>query len=201
MADPTTSPAPESAATEPDLARLRARLNEIPAGKTGALVVGVDWTGGRPSWRVGVASRVGDHFAVGADVEKRFRERPNAKIYAALTWLLLMALWLPAPASAQPTSYPASLVRVVDADTYVLRVDLGFEVSYTATIRLADLDTPERFTLAGRRATAAAEAALKSGPITVAPTGKMTFARHVAHVYVSGKKLAEILEAAGHRKR
>lgn len=65
---------------------MRARLNELPAGKTGALVIAVDWTKGLPTMRVGVAARVGPHFELGADAEKRFREKPNARIYAALTW-------------------------------------------------------------------------------------------------------------------
>ncbi|MDP3720754.1 MAG: hypothetical protein Q8T13_23580 [Acidobacteriota bacterium] len=200
MGDPTF-PAKGSTILEQGLAHVAAPLSAVPPDRKGALIVGVTWRYGLPTFQFGTATRVGEHMVLAAEAEKRFRERPNAKVYAAWTWLLLLALWMPASASAQPASYPASLVRMVDADTYVLRVELGFDVSYTATIRLADLDTPERFTPEGRRATAAAEAALKSGPITVAPTGKMTFARHVAHVYVSGKKLAEILEAAGHRKR
>lgn len=127
---------------------------------------------------------------------------PPPKVYAALVWLLLVTLVLPAGAQspASPRVYNAEIIRAVDGDTYVLRVDLGFDVSYTATIRLADLDTPERFTPEGRRAAAAADLILRSGRITVAPTGKMTFARHVAHVYVDGRSLADQLVAAGHRK-
>lgn len=200
MGDPTSQPEGSTILAQ-GLAHVAAPLSAVPPGRKGALIVGVTWRYGLPTFQFGTAARVGEHLVLAAEAEKRFREKPNAKVYTAWTWLLLLVLWLPAPASAQMATYPASLVRVVDGDTYVLRVDLGFDVSYTATIRLADLDTPERFTSAGRRATAAAEAALKSGSITVAPTGKMTFARHVAHVYVSGKKLAEILDAAGHRKR
>lgn len=86
MAEPTTSSAVDTSNLGQDLARLRARLAEIPADKKGALVVAVEWKYGLPSWRMGVATRAGDHLALGADVEKRFREKPNAKVYAALTW-------------------------------------------------------------------------------------------------------------------
>lgn len=202
MDDPTTSAsAPEPSIVATGLDSMKRRLAAIPPGKRGALVISADWKYGIPvSIKGGFAHRSGDHFVLGAE-GKYQKQAHTATAYVAWVWLLLLALWLPAPASAQPASYAATLVRMVDADTYILRVDLGFDVSYTATIRLADLDTPERFTAEGKRATAAAEAALKSGPIRVAPTGAMTFARHVAHVYVGGKKLAEILEAAGHRKR
>lgn len=97
--------------------------------------------------------------------------------------------------------YPAQLIRMVDGDTYVLRVDLGFNVSYTAHIRLADLDTPEQSTPEGKAATIAAEQLLRSGQITVEPTGRMSFARYVAYVYVGLVNVAETLAAEGHRKK
>ena len=119
---------------------------------------------------------------------------------SATFFVLLLLTFLPSTATAQPVRYPAEIIRTIDGDTYVLRVDLGFDVSFTATIRLADLDTPERFTEEGKRASAAADAILRSGPITVEPTGARTFARHVAHVYVGGVSLAARLIEAGHRK-
>lgn len=113
--------------------------------------------------------------------------------------LLLIVLLLAVPAWAQ-TSYPADLVRVIDGDTYVLRVELGFQVSITVPIRLSGIDTPERFTPEGRSARAFAEARLRSGRIVVTPTGARTFERYVAAVTVDGKDLAGLLRAAGHVK-
>ncbi len=39
--------------------------------------------------------------------------------------------------------YKAELVRVVDGDTVVLNVDLGFEIFFKMYVRLAEIDTPE----------------------------------------------------------
>lgn len=62
------------------------RLADIPEGKKGALIIAVDWSNGLPTMRMGVAARAGDHLKLGADAEKRFKQNPNAKVYAALTW-------------------------------------------------------------------------------------------------------------------
>lgn len=42
-----------------------------------------------------------------------------------------------------PRKYPATVVRVVDGDTVVLRVDLGFRASYEDTFRLMGCNAPE----------------------------------------------------------
>lgn len=39
--------------------------------------------------------------------------------------------------------YKVELVRVIDGDTVIVTIDLGFDVKITRTIRLADIDTPE----------------------------------------------------------
>ncbi|MDP1570323.1 MAG: hypothetical protein Q8L86_09990 [Vicinamibacterales bacterium] len=114
--------------------------------------------------------------------------------------LAMLALGTSA-AWAQPASYPAHLERVIDGDTYVLCIELGFDVVFRARIRLEGLDTPERFTPEGRRASAAAEALLQAGPVLVVPTGARSFERHVAHIYVAGVSLAARLRADGHAKR
>ena len=114
--------------------------------------------------------------------------------------VVLLVLLTATAAVAQPARYPAQLERVVDADTMILRVDLGFGVSITVPIRLAGVDTPERFTPAGKAASLAVDGFLRSGLITVEPTGARTFARYVARVYVDGKPVADFLIAGGHRK-
>lgn len=45
--------------------------------------------------------------------------------------------------------YAADLLRIVDADTQIYRVDLGYRCSYTASHRLLGLDTPEKSTPEG----------------------------------------------------
>lgn len=176
-------------------------LNHVPPDRTGAFVMGLEWKYGLPFAKFGTALRVGDSFKLAADAETRFSKlSTNATFHALWTWLLLLTLWA-APAFAQPTSYSAELQRVIDGDTFVMRVNLGFSVSITVPIRLAGLDTPERFTPEGRAARSAAEAFLKSGRITITPTGVRTFERHVAHVSIDGKSLADLLRAAGHVKK
>ena len=49
---------------------------------------------------------------------------------------------------------PATVVRIVDGDTLRVTVDLGFDLHLDATIRLLGIDTPERFTERGKKATA-----------------------------------------------
>jgi endonuclease YncB( thermonuclease family) len=42
-----------------------------------------------------------------------------------------------------PYEYNASLVRVIDGDTLVLKIDLGFKVEIEQTVRLYGIDAPE----------------------------------------------------------
>ena len=102
--------------------------------------------------------------------------------------------------------YRAEVLRVIDG-TYVMRVDLGFRVSTEQTIRLQGLDTPERGTPEGVRATQAAGDALfgprtSPRPEVVVETYKdrQPFGRWVADVWVDGLSLAVILRAGGHVK-
>lgn len=41
--------------------------------------------------------------------------------------------------------YPATIKRVIDGDTYVVDIDLGFGVSFTEKVRLYNVDTPETY--------------------------------------------------------
>ena len=54
--------------------------------------------------------------------------------------------------------YQGELRRIVDADTYILDLDLGFHVHIEHRIRLAGVDCPERGTLQGIQATQRAAA-------------------------------------------
>lgn len=178
---------------------LQSQLAVIPPGKRGVIIVTGDVHNGIPSGRAGVAWRANGVLSIGAEMEARIKQRPSSKVWVGLAFALLLVL-LPADASAQ-ARYNAHIVRIIDGDTFVLRIELPFSISYTATIRLADLDTPELRTAEGKAAKVAVERLLNSGRITVEPTGKMTFARHVAHVYVAGQSVALVLETAGFRKR
>ncbi len=96
--------------------------------------------------------------------------------------------------------YRAALVRVIDGDTYVLEVDLGFRVSTTLEVRLRGVDTPELPTQEGASARAFALSALSGAQKIVIESvkDKRSFARWVADVYVDGEHLGGLLRAAGH---
>jgi micrococcal nuclease len=42
-------------------------------------------------------------------------------------------------------TYPATIVRVVDGDTYDAEIDLGFRIKSCVRLRLGGVDTPETF--------------------------------------------------------
>ena len=95
--------------------------------------------------------------------------------------------------------YAARLLRVVDADTFVIDLDLGLRVHAHATIRLRGIDTPERSTDAGRSAAAFVTARLTGEPLIVQTyKDQQSFARWIADVWVGGIHVAELLRAAGH---
>lgn len=49
--------------------------------------------------------------------------------------------------------FRANLVKVVDADTVDLYVDLGFNIFMEQRVRLLNIDAPERFTKRGKELT------------------------------------------------
>lgn len=102
---------------------------------------------------------------------------------------------------------PATVVRVVDADTIVVNLDLGWRVYRNGEhLRIAGVDAPERGTDAGKAATAWARSILLPGDVVeVRSTGKPSFERTVGSIIVhleSGDvDYAELLVAAGHAQR
>ena len=93
--------------------------------------------------------------------------------------------------------YRATLSRVIDGDTYVLRVDLGFRVSADLTFRLRGYDAAERADACGPSETAQARRLLEGASEIVVESYKdtQTFARWVADIYVDGQPLVALLAA------
>jgi len=87
-------------------------------------------------------------------------------------------------------TYPATLVRVIDGDTAVLVIDLGFNVSTTQHVRFLGYNAPE---LHGKNASRAQAAKaelenLLAGRKLIVKTSKdfiQTFARYLAEVWVA----------------
>jgi endonuclease YncB( thermonuclease family) len=59
--------------------------------------------------------------------------------------------------------YRATCERVIDGDTYVLRIDLGFRCAVSFEARLHGIDCPERNTRGGARGRGALRAADPAG--------------------------------------
>lgn len=99
--------------------------------------------------------------------------------------------------------YRAELIRIIDADTLKLRVDLGFGVWAVVTVRVRGIDTPELRTPEGDAAKAAVVRLFESAPAIVITTYKdqQTFARWVADVWIDGELFADRLRADGWAKR
>lgn len=118
---------------------------------------------------------------------KRSKRRHNA-----VGVLLLLFLSTPGPvvgsSGAPPINLPpqerifsyehVALVRVVDADTVRLTIDLGFGlVLVNQSFRLIGIDAPELNTEEGRRAKAALEEFLKGKRLRVDVAGRDSFGR------------------------
>ena len=106
--------------------------------------------------------------------------------------------------------YRARILRVIDGDTVEAEIDLGFQVSLRATLRLAGIDTPEvrgPTRDSGRAATEYLELLLNklAGPkreVTVCTqrdrTGK--YGRYLAVLVAGDRNLNEALVQAGHAR-
>lgn len=69
-------------------------------------------------------------------------------------------------------TYRATVIRVTDADTMVLRVDAGFRVFVEAPFRLLGVNGPEKYTVNGKLAKAWTEAWCARHPELVVTTEK-----------------------------
>lgn len=98
--------------------------------------------------------------------------------------------------------YRAIPYRIIDGDTYVLRLDLGFRASVAITVRVRGYDAPEMTGSDKARGLAAKDAAtdiLMAATTIVVETYKdeQSFARWIADVYVDGVSIAELLASQG----
>lgn len=104
---------------------------------------------------------------------------------------------------------PATIRRVVDADTLDVLLDLGWNITYSAKVRLAGCNAPELSTPAGREAQQFAERLLcdENGdflPVTVVSHSLDKYGRVLGSVRTGrpagdiGIDLTAALLAAGH---
>jgi len=85
--------------------------------------------------------------------------------------------------------YKAVVERVIDGDTLLLRIDLGFQVWKEQRIRLASIDCPEIDSKKGYEAFEYVRDQLAGAVSVVIQTNKIDiYGRYVAHVFYSFKK-------------
>ncbi len=96
--------------------------------------------------------------------------------------------------------YRAAVVRVIDGDTYVMTVDLGFYVTVRLTIRLNGVNCPELREVGGPEAKTFVEGVMAGAGQLLLRSYKdrQTFARWVADIWTDGTSLADIIVAGGH---
>lgn len=97
---------------------------------------------------------------------------------------------------------PATVVRVVDADTLLLDLDLGWRITYRARCRLAAVDAPELSTEAGQVAREFTVGLCPPGAaVTFVSKQLDNYGRPLGTVRLpDGSYLAERLLEAGHAK-
>lgn len=102
---------------------------------------------------------------------------------------------------------PATVVRVIDGDTVIVNLDLGWRVYRNdERIRIAGINAPERGTEAGTAATFYARSLLDVGDlVTVVSQAKPSFERTVGSIIVhldeGDADYAELMVEAGHAVR
>lgn len=96
--------------------------------------------------------------------------------------------------------YRARLVRVVDADTVDLDLDLGFQLERrNGRYRLARIDAPEVNTEAGKAAKHVLLERLQAAASLLVVTSKAdSFGRWLAEVYADGSNVNDWLVTTGH---
>lgn len=99
-------------------------------------------------------------------------------------------------------AYAATVERIIDGDTWVLDIDLGFDTHTIQHVRLRGADCPELNTDAGQAARKfVTDLLAQYADGLVVQTQKIperSFARFVADVWLpDGRSLADVLVAAG----
>lgn len=103
---------------------------------------------------------------------------------------------------------PATVVRVVDGDTIVVDLDLGWRVYRNREhLRVAGIDAPERGTAAGSEAKAYAQQLLQPGDaVRVVSQAKPSFERTVGSIFMLegvylDRDFADVMVETGHAVR
>ncbi len=99
-------------------------------------------------------------------------------------------------------TYPAWILRVVDGDTVVARIDLGLNVQVLKIVRLAGIDCPDAGSLAGRLAADFTRRQLLHRTVDL-EIGRRTFDKYgrvLAVVFLDGNSFNQRLLAEGYAR-
>lgn len=84
-----------------------------------------------------------------------------------------------------------TLLRVIDGDTIVAAIDVGFRFQTTQTLRLLDLDTPERGEPGWAESRAKLTQLLTGPALRVSTVRQDSFGRWLSHVWSGGVSVSQ----------
>ncbi|MBI5150724.1 MAG: thermonuclease family protein [Candidatus Omnitrophica bacterium] len=88
-------------------------------------------------------------------------------------------------------TYVAEVERVVDADTFLLTIDTGFDNWLDSRVRLRGIDAPEISTAAGRRAYNYVKKALGNRPVVIKTYKEEKYGRYLVDLFYMRKKVSD----------
>jgi endonuclease YncB( thermonuclease family) len=81
--------------------------------------------------------------------------------------------------------YMAKVINVVDGDTIDVEIDLGFDIWHVIRLRLAGIDTPERYTPFGKVVTEYVKSALEGNTVKIVTSKTDKYGRYLAEIFVN----------------
>ena len=90
-----------------------------------------------------------------------------------------------------PYKYDATILRVIDGDTFVFEIDLGFSIKVKDTLRLYGVNTPEKRgkeKLKGLAVKEYVQSLIEGKTFEIDVYKKGKFGRYIADVYLSKRK-------------
>ena len=88
-------------------------------------------------------------------------------------------------------TYIAEVERVVDADTFLLTIDTGFDNWLDSRVRLRGIDAPEITTALGRRAYRYVKKALGNRPVVIKTYKEEKYGRYLVDLFYMRKRVSD----------
>lgn len=100
-------------------------------------------------------------------------------------------------------TYKPIIKRVIDGDTFVCDIDLGFNITVqNKAVRVAHVNAPEKYTPEGKIAKEYTESMLAQGDVTLTVIDHRgdKYGRLLAEVHIGGRRLDKAMIEDGHGK-